>query len=392
MSGAPDNGATSGVDEPQLRADVLYFVFLRLAGRIDALCAAACVCSAWCAVTQDARLWRRLYSMRERTAAALTDEHLVALVARAQGGLERIDVSGCMQLSGNGLADALQDAPRLSWFAAVGCSNLTAADVARALAGKRMAKLFVRGVLVSALDDGAEEADDDDNVARLARSLTLLRSVAQRDLDVHTQCCVRVDVEADEWWNLCGGLCGAADRACDFCDAFRCTVCVLEAVRSRDAQLLPYRRCEACGARVCASCAAAEENAVAVDVCTFCRSLRCARCVAAGAGTAFIRCGRAACHAAACAQCVSEKCIVACAARVRDGRGRARRRESCTRFICKAVLCRGSSETCKDCGCSVCAACILNVPRWITAVPHNKATKFTVLCPACRRKRAKTAA
>jgi hypothetical protein len=395
MSAAPEEEAeaaqSSAVAAPQLRPDVLDAVFSRgLRGRIDALCAAACVCTSWRAAAADARLWRRLLALRARAARRCTDARLLALVARAGAGGLEIDVSGCVLLSGDGLALALRAQPRLAWFAAVGCANLSVADVARALDGRRMTTQCVRGVLVSA-PAGDEEEEDDDTAARLARNLALLRSFVEReeDLDATTQCCAREDTdeEDDEWLAVCGGLCGAADRVCDFCDAFRCTVCVRTAVAR---QALPFRRCEAFGARVCTSCA--EEEPLVADACSFCTRLRCARCLAAGAGTALVHCGVASCEMAACATCMrdGQHIIVKCAARVRDAQGRARRHASCMHFFC---ITHAWSETCKSCSCRVCAECVRNVSGLFRLCPVRPgASRMEPLCKKCRRERAAKAA
>jgi hypothetical protein len=79
-------------------ATVIALVLTHLAGDARSLCAAACVARAWRAAAAEPRLWARLAGVRR-----LTDARLAALVARARGHLEHLDVDDALQLTDAGL-------------------------------------------------------------------------------------------------------------------------------------------------------------------------------------------------------------------------------------------------------------------------------------------------
>jgi hypothetical protein len=386
---------------PQLREDVLNDVFARLSGHVEALCACACVCTAWRDAAADARLWRKLHRLRAHAARRLTDARLAALVARARGELQRLDVSGCTRLSAPGLAAAVVPQNRLSWFAAVGCANLSSRGIARALAGKRLTKLLVRGVSggVNAQDvaagddsDADEDEDEGETMARRQRDLALLRSLVatEDDLDACSFCTITQGDEDDEDEDVivCGALCGGpADRLCDVCDRYSCAACIND--------VPPYWRCEACGRRMCAACMD-EAVAPVPQMCCFCRTFRCHNCAEARQCAAFTACGLA-CGALACSRCVRRRRFNLC-----DGDAVTAgllpcgslnsiqcRKECAGHFCddCDHERCR----QCSRCGRRACQKCVRNYPGCIAPVAAG-ARLGKQLCHECRQKRAGAAA
>jgi hypothetical protein len=413
---------TTAVVPPQLREDVLQDVFARLSGRVEVLCACACVCTAWRDAASDARLWRRLHRLRERAAERLTNARLAALVARAHGGLERLDVSGCTQLSAPGLAAALAPQTRLSWFAAVGCRNLTARGIARTLAGKRLAKLLVRGVCGTAnaddvAADDAEGLDGDDDDEKLQHTLALLRSLvrADADVDVCAWCSRRrpgddadeeeeEEEEEDYQHPLCDALCSAQDRLCDACGAHGCTGCVRREINASGA--LPYRHCLACGMRMCAVCIDEEAGA---EACTFCDSFRCAACAEEEKGGDFHACGVHteiwACAAVACARCARRGRMRECSGvEIATAAGLLLRRQDSSSappwVECAFLMCSSCAETsgaqCCRCHRSACGACLRNHPgcMLLTGASRREVQRHTAgaWCHACHAERAQEAA
>ena len=110
-TGAAVATAPAPAADAPLQSDLLPLLLAALEGDVSALCASACVCTHWrdalLRSAGAAALWRTL---RVTTPAKwrLTDARLGALLARAAGGLVSLDVSGCGQLSDDGLAAALK--------------------------------------------------------------------------------------------------------------------------------------------------------------------------------------------------------------------------------------------------------------------------------------------
>ena len=106
----------SAEDAPSLCADSVRRVLRAL--DVATLCAAACVCRAWRAeVCGDSLLWADVLGrlcLGPRVAERLTDARLAALVARAAGGLRRLDLKGCPEVSVAGVLAALHGHPKLS--------------------------------------------------------------------------------------------------------------------------------------------------------------------------------------------------------------------------------------------------------------------------------------
>lgn len=133
-----------------LPADAIALVLKRLAGDVSSLCASACVARAWRAAAAEPRLWSHLARLPPDAAKRLTGKHLAALVARAAGGLERLDVSGASQLTDDGFVTAIMRQPHAltAFIADSKCYKLTGKGAATALAAQRgrMRELSVRGL------------------------------------------------------------------------------------------------------------------------------------------------------------------------------------------------------------------------------------------------------
>lgn len=111
-------------------------VLANLAGDVPSLCAAACVSRAWRAAAAAPALWTRLERLPPAAARRLNTERLIWLVARAAGGLERLDLSGADGVGDAGLDTALQQPHALTHFVADSdCSMLSASVVAEAHLG-----------------------------------------------------------------------------------------------------------------------------------------------------------------------------------------------------------------------------------------------------------------
>ncbi len=135
-----------------------------LEGDVASLCAAACVSKAWnAAATRDARVWCRLVASSPDVATKLTDERLALLLGRSAGALERIDLTGCDQLTPGAIADALAGARDTLTHVSVAFTAVSACAVLGALDGREtpLACLSVRGI--TRFD---EEDDDDEEEAR----------------------------------------------------------------------------------------------------------------------------------------------------------------------------------------------------------------------------------
>ena len=209
-----------------LPADAIALVLERLAGDVPSLCAAACVARAWRAAAAQPRLWAHLAQLPPDVAERLTNEDLASLVARAAGGLERLDVSGASQLTDYGFEAAMRQPHALTAFIADSeCYQLTGQGVATALAAQRgrMRELSVRG-----LRCGLEQPDDAHSSAsvtawraaggRVIRALRALRAPGCA-MDGHTVC-EHYPAEPhymDDWTDgLCDVICGRRDL-CQMC-------------------------------------------------------------------------------------------------------------------------------------------------------------------------------
>jgi hypothetical protein len=108
----------SAEDAPTLCGDSVRRVLRSLDGDVATLCAAACVCRAWRAeVCGDSLLWADFSGrlcLGPRVAERLTDARLAALVTRAAGGLRRLDLTSCPEVSVEGVLAALHGHPKLS--------------------------------------------------------------------------------------------------------------------------------------------------------------------------------------------------------------------------------------------------------------------------------------
>jgi hypothetical protein len=117
-----------------LSSDEVALVLAHLAGNVRALCAAACVSRAWREAAARPALWVHLRRVPTRVAERLDAERLTSLVARAAGGLERLDVFGAVNLSDADLEGALQQPHALTRFVA---ENSSLTGIAAALASRR---------------------------------------------------------------------------------------------------------------------------------------------------------------------------------------------------------------------------------------------------------------
>jgi hypothetical protein len=125
-----------GVDAAGLPRDALALVLAPLAGDVRSLCASACVARAWRDAAAQPRLWTHIVCRRRK----LTGEHLAWLVARAQGGLERLELGDAYDITDKDLYAALQQPHVLTHFSVRDCGifpGLTGQGVAGALASRR---------------------------------------------------------------------------------------------------------------------------------------------------------------------------------------------------------------------------------------------------------------
>jgi hypothetical protein len=139
-------------------------VLANLAGDVPSLCAAACVSRAWRTAAAAPALWTRLERLPPAAARRLNTERLIWLVARAAGGLERLDLSGADGVGDAGLDTALQQPHALTHFVADSdCSMLSASVVAEALASRsgHLLQLTVAGVAVGPETPWDEDSDDE---------------------------------------------------------------------------------------------------------------------------------------------------------------------------------------------------------------------------------------
>ena len=296
-------------------AEALPLVLAQLDGDVSALCASACVCKRWhAALSRSGLLWRVL-RMPSRVAPRLTDARLASLIARARGGLESLDVSGCMRLTDAGLKHALASQPTSpAHVAAVGCYNLRSVGVAQALKARQVDLLLVRGVTTGCVAFAPAGANPIANPAAqmVAREIKQLRRRLKQfnsHLDASAGC-TYVD-EADQFvqqQEMCGCLCGDDDRACDSCrSAYRCIM------HGSPAEMLPGTddgvvRCLRCQGRMCTTCMAFEPpDKEFIKVCGHCFKRLCPTCVACSWPEPVAKCAGADCRfKGACDACIHE--------------------------------------------------------------------------------------
>lgn len=212
-----------------LPADAIALVLARLAGDVPSLCAAACVARAWRAAATEPRLWTCLARLPPDVAERLTDQHLAALVARAAGGLERLDVSGATELTDDGFVTAMKLPHALTAFIADSdCSGLTGQGVANGLVWRDglMRELSVRGLrcgLVEQPDDVHSSASVTAWRAECEQIIRALRELRAPGgaMDGHTVCTHDPGepdpYDEDEWTDgLCDVICGRRDL-CQMC-------------------------------------------------------------------------------------------------------------------------------------------------------------------------------
>ena len=147
-----------------MSSEEVALVLARLAGDVPSLCAAACVSRAWRAAAAAPALWLRLERLPSEAAGRLNTERLIWLVARAAGGLERLDLSGADGVGDDSLDAALQQPHALTHFVADSdCSLLSASVVAEALASRsgHLLQLTVAGVAVGPETPWDEDSDDE---------------------------------------------------------------------------------------------------------------------------------------------------------------------------------------------------------------------------------------
>jgi hypothetical protein len=173
---------------------VLARIMAALAGDTAALCVAACVARAWRDACRAPALWCSL-QLEGPAAARLTDAALAKLVARAAGGLTRLDLGGGasahLALTARGVLAALRDAPPLE-------------------------ALCVRGVRTRPNDVGFGLVEQLRDAVHAPEALDL-------EHDALVRCNARVDGA------LCGRLCGRGDELlCERCPRTLCGPCGAE--------------------------------------------------------------------------------------------------------------------------------------------------------------------
>jgi hypothetical protein len=374
----------SAEDAPTLCGDSVRRVLRSLDGDVATLCAAACVCRAWRAeVCGDSLLWADFSGrlcLGPRVAERLTDARLAALVTRAAGGLRRLDLTSCPEVSVAGVLAALHGHPKLSL-------------------------LHVRGVR---LNPPRQQQPADDEAPRLTPEAAhrALRAavVAQRtDLDArrpwlccnHDQECGRLCRGPRNWlyepveddWSLDsdgesdgsdvmsqGDGCADCDEPCGhvYChvcvataaDAgellclIQCTLCAATCSRSRIADdNWRIKPCADCGVNVCDDCKRQRECAGPCSQQLELRIWRCPPC----AETALRTCG--ACGALVCvndcgigdrsATCAGDGCAVLVCGTCTHGAWARLHWPSEEHTGCKDVL--HCSEPCRSVFCPACA-------------------------------------
>ena len=269
-----------------------------LLGNVPLLSLASCVCREWRVMVSEAANWRRITLLPRK----LTQEHLVEVIARADGQLERIDFffeepprhswsdpervpifwhGG--KITGEGLAEALSTQPHLKRFSVAGSYGLSAADVLKSLHPEaELEDLLVDGVQSS----GDCEADLAQLHARLSDGGVL---------DVNGVCCgedgagcgrlvvycddeeVDPDDDPEQWGAVC---CKCENQMCRFCyvlDDSNFFFC-------------------ACSGHVCPKCMEPLRIDTDYHWCDQCEQKYCQECVDAGTTLPFVDCESAKCH------------------------------------------------------------------------------------------------
>lgn len=219
-----------------LPRDALVRVLRQLDSHVPSLCAAACVARAWRDAAAEPSLWARPQGLWWRAAERLTEERLEALVARARGGLERLDLRGARFIEDDGLEAALQQPHALDSLVEFVANTegepygRSALGVTRALASRsgRTRLLDVKGLdCTSEFDDVRTEA------AEVVAALRAL--LAPGGVLIGEHVCVG-----------CSELCGAED----FCSTEGCPAVACEACR----EYIPFTWCGSCDALLCNGC------------------------------------------------------------------------------------------------------------------------------------------
>jgi hypothetical protein len=231
-----------------LPPEVVSQVLCHLAGDVRSLCAVSCVARVWRVASAEPGLWARLRELPRSSARRLTDARLTALVARARGGLESLDVSGALRLTDRGLRAALRQPHALVSFRADElCKSLSGLGVAAALATRRgiMQSLRVRGVpCFDEYDMNITDYDEPEDalVGNVVSTLTDLQGLLAPGnlLDCNNICEVQIDD-----FERCLCMCVERDDACGRC---RTTYC--PAHQERDTLV----DCQECGKRFCDTC------------------------------------------------------------------------------------------------------------------------------------------
>jgi hypothetical protein len=209
-----------------LPAEALERVLTHVSGDVLALCAAACVSRAWRDVAarvqplSAVRLPRLPYAVAPR----LTDLGLAALVRRAHGRLEYLDVGGAGLLTDEGIIAALQQPHALTTFIADDAGSITAQGVTRALAPQRgrLLDLQVAGLDCLPHKPGGEITvtawhQERINVVNVLRTL-----MAPRGRLIGTQMCWHGNNDSDPKDEPpCACMCGP-DDACQECGVVLC--------------------------------------------------------------------------------------------------------------------------------------------------------------------------
>jgi hypothetical protein len=332
---AAAENAAEHAHAPELPHDVLVALLTPLAGDVAALCAAACVASAWRAAARAPSLWRELRFSTERNrrvaARRLTDARLAVLAARACGALTHLELEGCAGVTLRGVARALSqhdDAPPL-------------------------ALLSVRGVRAGRRDD------------RLYAQL-LARVAAPHLLDVASvgRLVLCDATPAEDGGARCSRVCVAEDELCAACAIFCCPDC---AAAAQGARAPP------CG-DLCDTCFQPSEEADDFFDCA-----RCGDATAVNGHCFDCVCSCDACHIILCDKCSFEDngmwmCSRCCGAYFCDecawgshriaGQAQARMLQYCNG--CEEMFCDGCFDTQTHSFCSRC---------------------YDTYCPHCRERR-----
>ena len=213
-----------------LPAEAIDLVLSHLAGDVRTLCAVACVARAWRDAATQPQLW---VSLARLNVARLTDARLIALVARAGGGLQVLDLRGATQVTDAGLAAALQQPHALAEFSADdGCARLSASGVAAALQSRAgcLRELSLRGVLCM-----PEAIPAEDFVEDYVHVIDTLEALMAPGSGMHDYLICEQG---------CLSLCRRYGDRCEGCESTVCCQC----------QVPPWNACAECGEVFCPDC------------------------------------------------------------------------------------------------------------------------------------------